>query len=50
MKTKADSASPTVYTNYIFLTSIVDTHKGRAIVVIDVFNTYLNAEIDEFLF
>ena len=48
-KSKAELTSPTVCTDSVFITLMVDAYEGRATEVVDVSRAYLNAEIDEFL-
>jgi hypothetical protein len=48
-KTKAETASPTVHTDSIIFTAIIDATERRIVVVTDVIGAYLNANIDEFL-
>ena len=44
---KADGSSPTVTTESIFFTGVVDTRKGRAVAVLDVPNEFLHPHNDE---
>jgi hypothetical protein len=39
--TKEESSSPTVSTEAVLLTSIVDAHKGRDVTVIDIPNAFI---------
>ena len=48
-KTKAETASPTVHTDSIIFTAIIDATERRIVVVTDVIGAYLNASINEFL-
>ena len=48
-KSKVESASLIVYTDSFFLFSIIDAYEGRATVVVDIPQAYLNVEIDKFL-
>ena len=43
---KADGSSPTVNTESIFITGVVETHEGRAVAVLDVANAFLHAHND----
>ena len=40
---KADGSSPTVTTEIIFFTRVVDAREGRALAVLDVANAFLHA-------
>ena len=44
---KAYGSSPTVTTEIIFFTGVVDARKGRAVAVLDVANAFLHAHNDE---
>ena len=44
---KSDGSSPTVSTDSIFLTGVVDAHEKRAIVILDIANAFLHAENDK---
>ena len=44
---KADGSSPTVTTESIFFTGVVDAREGRAVAVLDVANAFLHAHNDE---
>ena len=44
---KKDGASPTVLTESVFLTGVIDAHKHRAMAIIDVANAFLQAYNDE---
>ena len=44
---KADGSSPTVTTEIIFFTGVVDAREGRAVAVLDVANAFLHAHNDE---
>ena len=44
---KADGSSPTVTTESIFFTGVVDAREGRAVAVLDVANAILHAHNDE---
>ncbi len=39
--TKEESSSPTVSTEAVLLTSIVNAHKGRDVAVIDILNAFI---------
>jgi hypothetical protein len=45
--TKEESSSPTVSTEAVLLTSIVDAHKGRDIAVIDIPNAFIQTRVDD---
>ena len=45
--TKEDSSSPTVSTESVLLTSIVDAHEGREVAVIDIPNAYIQTHVDD---
>ena len=45
--TKEDSTAPTVSTEAVFLTAVIDTMEGRNVVVLDVPGAYMKAKIDE---
>ena len=44
---KKDGASPTVLTDNVFLTGVIDAHERRAMAIIDVVNAFLQAYNDE---
>ena len=44
---KSDGSSPTVLTDSIFLTGVVDSYEMRAIAILDISNAFLHAENDE---
>ena len=44
---KANGSSPTVTTEIIFFTRVVDAREGRAVVVLDIVNAFLHAHNDE---
>ena len=44
---KSAWSSPTVATDSIFMTGVVDAKEGRAVAVLDIANTFLHAENDE---
>ena len=44
---KADGSSPTVTTESIFFTGVVDTLEGQTVAVLDVANAFLHAHNDE---
>ena len=44
---KADGSSPTVTTEIIFFTGVVEARGGRAVAVLDVANSFLHAHNDE---
>ena len=44
---KADGSSPTVTTESIFFTGVVDAREGRAVAVLDAANAFLHAQNDE---
>ena len=45
--TKEDSTAPTVSTEAVFLTAVIDAMEGRNVVVLDVPGAFMQAEIDE---
>jgi hypothetical protein len=45
--TKEESSSPTVSTKTVLLTSIVNVHKGRDVVVIDILNAFIQTQVDD---
>ena len=45
--TKEDSTAPTVRTEAVFLTAVIDAMEGRNVVVLDVPGAFMQAEIDE---
>jgi hypothetical protein len=45
--TKEESSSPTVSTESVLLTSIVDAHEGREVAVIDIPNAYIQTHVDD---
>ena len=44
---KSDGSAPTVITESIFLTGVIDAHEGRAVAVLDIANAFLQADNDE---
>jgi hypothetical protein len=44
--TKEDSSSPTVSTEAVLLTSIIDAHEGRDVTVIDIPNAFIQTRVD----
>jgi hypothetical protein len=44
--TKEDSSSPTVSTEAVILTSIIDAHERRDVAVIDVPNVFIQTRVD----
>ncbi len=44
---KEDSTSPTVSTEAVFLTAVIDAHEGRDVAVVDIPNAFLQADMDE---
>jgi Reverse transcriptase (RNA-dependent DNA polymerase) len=44
---KADAASPTVATESVFLTAVVDAMEGREVAVVDVPGAFMQADMDE---
>ena len=44
---KADGSLPTVATDSIFLTGVIDAYELRAIAILDIANAFLHAENDE---
>ena len=44
---KSDGSSPTVATDSIFLTGVIDPYELRAIAILDIANAFLHAENDE---
>ena len=45
--TKEDSTAPTVSTEAVFLTAVIDAMEGRNVVVLDVPGAFMQAKIDE---
>ena len=45
--TKEDSTAPTVSTEAVFLTAVVDAMEGRSVAILDVLGAFMQAEIDE---
>jgi len=45
--TKEESSSPTVSTESVLLTLIVDAHEGREVAVIDIPNAYIQTHVDD---
>ena len=43
----SDGSSPTVPTYSVFLTGVVDAHEKRAVMIINIANTFLHATNDE---
>ena len=46
---KSNGSSPTVNTDSVFLTGVVDAHERRAVVILDIQNVFLRAENDEYV-
>ena len=44
---KSDGSYPTVATDSIFLTGVVDAKEGREVAILDIANAFLHAENDE---
>ena len=44
---KPDGSSPTVETDSIFMTGVVDAKEGREVAILDIANAFLHAENDE---
>jgi hypothetical protein len=44
--TKEDSSSPTVSAKAVLLTSIIDSHEGRDVAVIDIPNAFIQTRVD----
>ena len=47
---KADATSPTVSTEVVFVSAVIDAHEGRDIAVIDIPGAYLHANMDDAVF
>ncbi len=45
--TKEEPSSPTVSTQAVISTSIVDAHKGRDVAVIDIPTTFIQTQVDD---
>ena len=45
--TKEDSTAPTVSTEAVFLTAVIDAMEGRSVAILDVPGAFMQAEIDE---
>ena len=45
---KSNGSSPTVKTDSVFLTGVVDAHERRAVAVLGIQNSFLHAENDEY--
>jgi hypothetical protein len=45
--TKEESSSPTVSTEAVLLTSIVDACKGRGVAVVDIPNAFIQTQVDD---
>jgi hypothetical protein len=45
--TKEELSSPTVSTNAVLLTLIVNAHKGRDVAVIDILNAFIQTQVDD---
>ena len=46
---KVDSSSPTVSTEALLTTLVIDTYEGREVATADIIGAYLNAIMDEFV-
>jgi hypothetical protein len=44
---REDAASPTVATKSVFITAVIESHKGRHVAVFDIPGAYLHSETDE---
>jgi len=44
---KQDTTSPTVATESVFITAIIDAHKGRDVACFDIPGAFLHADVDE---
>jgi hypothetical protein len=47
---KEDAASPTIATEAIFLTAVIDAHEGREVAVVDVPGAFMQADMDELVY
>ena len=45
---KEEPSSPTISTDFLMTTLVIDTHEGRDVITYDIVGTYLNADMDEF--
>jgi len=48
-KTKEETTSPTVMTESVFLTSMLEAHEGRYVVTLDIPGAFMQTEIDELI-
>ena len=46
---KRNGSSPTVNTDSVFLTGVIDTHEHRAVAMLDIDNAFLHAENYEYM-
>jgi len=48
-KTKDETRSPTVYTESVFLTSVIDAMEGRKVVTVDIPGAFMHSDMDEII-
>jgi hypothetical protein len=48
-KTKEETSSPTVSTEALFLTSIIDAHEGRQVITLDIPGAFMQSDMDELI-
>jgi len=49
-KSKHKTSSPTVSTEALFLTSVIDAKEGQVVVTVDIPGTFMHADVDELIF
>ena len=48
-KTKAETSSPTVTTEGLFITAVIDAREGRYVVTVDIPGAFMHADMDELI-
>ncbi len=44
---KQDTTLPTVATESVFITAVIDAHEGRGVACFDILGAFLHADVDE---
>jgi hypothetical protein len=44
---REDATSPTVSTQAVFLTSLIDAHEGRDVATVDIHGAFMHADMDD---
>ena len=45
-----ETSSPTVATEAVFLTAVIDAYEGREVAIVDITGTFMQADMDEDVF